>query len=39
MKPLMTNCISNEQYCSTDKSIIQCNNVTRDMIYYINDRK
>ena len=38
IKPLMDQCISNEQYCSNNKSIIECNNVTRDMIYYINDR-
>ena len=38
IKPLMNQCISKEQYCSNDKSITECNNVTRDMIYFINDK-
>ena len=35
MKPLMNKCISVEQYCNNGKTITECNNVTRDMIYYI----
>ena len=38
LKPIMKSCISNEQFCGSDKSIIECNNVTRDMLYYINEQ-
>ena len=38
LKPLMKQCISKEQYCGTDQSIVECNNITRDMIYHINDQ-
>ena len=38
LKPIMKCCISNEQFCGSEKSIIECNNVTRDMLYYINEQ-
>ena len=37
MKHLLNKCISQEQYCGADKSIVECNNTTRDLMYYINE--
>ena len=39
LKPLMHQCISSEQFSSNSKSITECNNITRDMIYYIDKKK
>ena len=36
IKPLLSKCISREQYCGSEDSIIHCNNTTRDIITYIN---
>lgn len=36
IKPFLNKCISREQYCSGEDSIIHCNNNTRDLIEYIN---
>ena len=37
MECLLDKCISPEQYCGKNKSIVDCNNTTRDLMYYIND--
>ena len=38
LNPILYKCISQEQFCSGDKSIIECNNTTRDL-YYCTDNK
>ena len=38
IKPILSKCISEEQYCGGEKSILDCNNTTRDMLHYINER-
>ena len=35
IEPFLHKCISQEQYCGKNKSIVDCNNATRDLIYYI----
>ena len=35
IKPLLSKCVSREQYCGSEDSIIHCNNTTRDIITYI----
>ena len=37
LKPILPKCISEEQFCRSDKSILECSNTTRDLIYYINE--
>ena len=37
-KVLMTSPLSS-QYCGKDRSIVECNNATRDLFYYINENK
>ena len=37
IKPILFKCISKEQYCSGEQSIIDCNNTTRDIIDYISN--
>ena len=36
---VLNKCISQEQYCGKDRSIVECNNATRDLFYYINENK
>ena len=38
IKPFLPKCLSEEQYCGGEKSILDCNNTTRDMLFYINER-
>ena len=34
LKPFMPDFISEEQYCSSNKSIVECNSQMRDVMYY-----
>ena len=35
IKPLLNKCVSREQYCGGENSIIHCNNTTRDILTYL----
>ena len=37
LKGVLNKCISSEQFCCGDKSIVECNNTTRDLLYYCNE--
>ena len=37
LKSVIDKCISKNQFCSPAKSIIECNNIMRDTLYYAND--
>ena len=37
LETFLDKCISPEQYCGKNKSIVECNNTTRDLMYYISD--
>ena len=39
IKPLLSKCISSEQFCGGSESIIQCNNIARDLIEIVNNSK
>ncbi|CAL4115984.1 unnamed protein product, partial [Meganyctiphanes norvegica] len=39
VKKVLYKCVSQEQYCGKEKSIVECNNTTRDLFYYINENK
>ena len=36
---VLNKCISQEQFCGKERSIVECNNTTRDLVYYINQSK
>ena len=36
---MLNKCISQEQFCGKERSIVECNNTTRDLVYYINQSK
>ena len=36
---VLNKCISQEQFCGKERSIVECNNTTRDLVYYINESK
>ena len=37
IKPFLNKCVSREQYCGSEDSIIDCNNTTRDILTYISN--
>ena len=39
VKKVLYKCISQEQYCGKEKSIVECNNTIRDLFYFINENK
>ena len=36
---VLNKCISQEQFCGKERAIVECNNTSRDLLYYINESK